>query len=320
MVLAGPAGADDSDPVGIGIKLLEAPTNRRDDPRARMYIVDHLAPGSTIKRRVQVKNNTGEHRQVKIYAGAASVGKGGFSFAEGPERTELTTWTSVDRPILEMAPDTKETVHVTITIPPSAPAGERYAVIWAENPAPPNVVGQIGRSNRVGIRVYLDIGLGGEPKSDFAIESLTPGRTPDGRPKLIAYVRNTGARALDMTGQLWLSEGPGSLNAGPFPASLGTTLGLGFAAPVAVVLDRQLPNGPWTARLTLRSGMVERTVSVKITFPDSGLGAPVPVNAPDTPAYVLFSALGAFALAALCGFLVVRIRHRHRVKRWRKTD
>ena len=57
-----PAGADDSDPAGIGIKLLEAPTNRRDDPRARAYIVDHLVPGSVIKRRVQVENNTTEQR------------------------------------------------------------------------------------------------------------------------------------------------------------------------------------------------------------------------------------------------------------------
>jgi hypothetical protein len=311
----GSAGADDSAPAGIGIKLLEAPTNRRDDPRARIYIVDHLAPGSTIKRRIQVENTTGQHRQVKMYAGAASIGKDGFGFAEEPEQTELTSWTSVDKPVLEMAPESKETVQLTIAVPPSAPVGERYAVIWAENPAPRDVVGQVGRSNRVGIRVYLDIGLGGEPPSDFVIDSLTPGRTPDGRPKLIAQVRNTGGRALDMTGQLWLSEGPGSLNAGPFPVTLGRTLGLGFAAPVTVLLDRQLPNGPWTARLTLRSGMVERTVTVQITFPDSGLGAPVPVGASDTPDYLLFSALGALALAALSGFLLVRFRRRHRLKR-----
>lgn len=315
VVPTGPAGADDSDPAGIGVKLLEAPTNRRDDPRARLYIVDHLVPGSTIKRRVQVSNGTKEHRQVKMYAGAAGVGKDGFSFAEGPERTELTSWTSIDRTTLEMAPDTKETVQVTIAVPPSAPAGERYAVIWAENPAPGDVAGHIGRSNRVGIRVYLDIGFGGEPPSDFAIESLTPGRTPDGRPKLIAHVRNTGARALDMTGRLWLSEGPGSLNAGPFPVTLGTTLGVGFAAPVSVSLDKQLPNGPWTARLTLSSGMIERTVTAKITFPVAGIGSPVELGSPDTPTSVVLSALGALALAALSGFLLVRVRHRHRLTR-----
>ena len=34
----------------IGIRLLEAPVNRENDPRARIYIVDHVSQGTTIAR------------------------------------------------------------------------------------------------------------------------------------------------------------------------------------------------------------------------------------------------------------------------------
>lgn len=317
MVPTVPAGADDSDPAGIGIKLLEAPTNRRDDPRARAYIVDHLVPGSVIKRRVQVENNTTEQRQVRVYPGGASVGHGAFLFAEDGKPTELTTWTKVEPDKVALKPREKTTVQVTITVPPSAPSGERYGVIWAENPPPPGQ-DQIGTASKVGIRMYLDIGFGAELPSDFVIESVTPARTPEGRPTLIAHVRNTGARALDMGGNLALTNGPGTPRAGPFPVTLGTTLGQGQSGPVAVHLDRELTDGPWSVSLTLRSGRVERTVNATVTFPAVGMGAPVTVSSGDTPMRVVVSALGVLALLALSGFLLVRVRHRHRVVRQRK--
>jgi hypothetical protein len=34
-----------------------------------------------------------------------------------------------------------------------------------------------------------------------------------------------------------------------------------------VVFDKQLPAGPWTVRLTLVSGAIERTVTATLTFP-----------------------------------------------------
>jgi hypothetical protein len=48
---------------------------------------------------------------------------------------------------------------------------------------------------------------------------------------------------------------PGGLSAGPFPADLGTTLAIGAAEPITITLDRQLPDGPWDALVTLRSGL-----------------------------------------------------------------
>ena len=46
-------------PQSVGIRIIDVPTGRSEDPRARQYIVDHLAPGTTITRRVEVTNGTG---------------------------------------------------------------------------------------------------------------------------------------------------------------------------------------------------------------------------------------------------------------------
>jgi hypothetical protein len=46
-----------------------------------------------------------------------------------------------------------------------------------------------------------------------------------------------------------------------------------------VVLDRQLPNGPWHAHLELASGLVHRSADAVITFPPIGVGRPVVVQA-----------------------------------------
>jgi hypothetical protein len=73
----------------------------------------------------------------------------------------------------------------------------------------------------------------------------------------VAQFRNTGA--LDLNGTLTLSEGPGSLRAGPFRATPGTTLGPGPAGPVMIVLGQLIPAGPWHAHVGLTSGRVKRS-------------------------------------------------------------
>jgi hypothetical protein len=73
-----------------------------------------------------------------------------------------------------------------------------------------------------------------------------------------------------MNGTLQLLAGPGGLNAGPFPANLGTTLAIGDTEPITIALDKRLPAGPWDARVTLRSGLLERKARATITFPHNG--------------------------------------------------
>src|SRR5688500_16468940 len=83
--LAASGAAAAQEPETVGIRLAEAPQNRADDPRARLYIVDHLAPGTTINRKVEVSNNTRDAQHVVLYAGSASIEEGGFRFGDGRE-------------------------------------------------------------------------------------------------------------------------------------------------------------------------------------------------------------------------------------------
>ncbi|GGT44556.1 hypothetical protein GCM10010271_55750 [Streptomyces kurssanovii] len=267
---ASAAPSEDSADAGfIGFRLLEAPVVRRDDPRALQYIVDHLKPGTTIQRRFEVSNETGVPRRVSLYPAAAKIAENRFTFAEGRASNELSEWTRVDPPVLRLAPQEKAEARVTIKVPETAAPGERYAVVWAESGTPPDATHNIGSVTRVGTRVYLDIGDSGE-YADFKIHKLVTLRSEDGRPSVLAHVRNTGRRALDLKGKLHLSHGPDGLEAGGHPVTEGTTLPPGGAGTVRVDLGRRLPAGPWTARLHLESGLVKRSFTSRLTFPEPG--------------------------------------------------
>src|SRR5436309_6718998 len=250
----------------IGIRLMEAPSNRAGDPRAKIYIVDHLAPGSTIRREIEVFNSTATTRRIQLYAAGASVTRGQFTFSAGRDADELSQWTKVTPGQLDLAPGAKGTASVTLRVPAQTSAGERYAVVWAEVSAPA-AAGRISVVNRVGIRMYLSVGPGGEPVSSFVISSLTARRRKDGRPVVEAKVTNTGGRGVELTGHLDLINGPGGLSAGPFEVEGGTTVAPGQSASVEMVLDPSMPLGPWDARLVLKSGTVEAPASARISFP-----------------------------------------------------
>lgn len=304
----GATGQED-DGGSIGIRLLEAPTDRRDDPRAQAYIVDHLAPGSSIDRALEVFNTTAAPADISLYA-AGAVADDGFAFLEGRTGNELVDWMTVEPPSVRVPAGGTAEARVRIDVPTDASGGERYAVIWAELPA---TEGEVTTVNRVGIRIYLSVGPGGEPPSDFVVDSLQASRTADGLPRVTAIVRNTGGRALDVGGELSLGNGPGGVSAGPFPASPGTTVGTGAEAGVEVLLDAQLPDGPWDAELVLSSGRVERTATASITFPGAAGGVSEPAPAVTTggargPAVVL--AFGLLFLMVLALLVLLQLRRR----------
>ncbi|MFD9220492.1 peptidase [Streptomyces sp. NPDC060064] len=245
--------------------------------------------------------------RIDLYAAAASINKRTFTFAAGRTQNELTEWTSADHPVLRLPPDRKETARVTIRVPPKASRGERYGVVWAEVAS--SGKGSVKLINRVGIRIYLDIGPGGEPPSAFRIEKLTPERSREGQPRITAQVRNTGERALEMSGKLWLSEGPAGLRAGPYPATRGTTLAPGDTGLVSVALDDSLPNGPWKARLSLASGRVQETITANVTFPSAGMQGSSVV--PDFAQWPPILSWGLGALAAILAVVgILRLKRR----------
>ncbi|MFY1618153.1 hypothetical protein [Micromonospora sp. WMMD736] len=215
-------------------------------------------------------NRSDTRYRLELYPASATVDGGQFRFGEGRSANELTSWTSLDRSTVTLGPGDESDLTATIRVPKEASAGERYAVIWAAVTSAPKDGGNVTQVHRVGIRVYLDVGAGGEPPSSFAIGDFTAGRSAEGQATLAVAVRNTGGRALDLTGTLSLAEGPAGVRAGPFDVVDGTTLGPAQSGSVTVALPPKLPNGPWRADLTLTSGLVKETASATITFPDPG--------------------------------------------------
>lgn len=249
---------------GIGIQLLEVPAERADDPRANRYIVDHLRPGAVIERRVEVTNTTARHQQVELYATGASVDQNVFTGFEGRGANELSEWTTVDEPAFELAPGESTTATITVEVPEGVERGERYAAVFAQLSAPDTAANVI-QVHRVGIRMYLDVGPGGEAPTDFDIGDVTV--SGEEQPVVTAHVRNTGERALDMTGNLTLSRKIGNVTAGPFPAETGVTILPGKSGEVRVPIDKSLPGGEWKAALVLASGTEERTAERSLTLP-----------------------------------------------------
>ena len=125
------------------------------------------------------------------------------------------------------------------------------------------------QANRVGIRIYLSVGPGNGKPADFTITSVSAGRGPGGTQELSAVVTNTGGRALDITGELTLTTGPGGLSAGPFSLPGSTTIAAGDAGVVVFGPLGELPDRSWTAQLKLRSGLLERRADATVTLPGS---------------------------------------------------
>jgi hypothetical protein len=292
---------------GIEIRLLDPSADSAHDPLGRSYIVGTMAPGTTIRRRVQITNGTGSTADIGVYAAAATLHRGRFGFGGGHRRNELASWISVSQGILRMPAGAKTLETVTIDVPSQASSGERYAVVWAEVSAPAPAAGGVTLVTRVGVRVYLSIGPGGALPANFAIGALAAKRTASGEPLVVATVLNSGQRTLDIVGELTLSGGPGGLRAGPFAVKVGAALAPDSSRVVTVPLDKRLPRGPWHAQVKLRSGFLQRGATATLTFPPQA--EPTQVAPAASRHLMLFAILlGAIMAAAAALMLLLRLR------------
>jgi hypothetical protein len=305
------AGAPVTGPGGVGARLLDVPADAVDNSRAREYIVDALAPGTTIHRRLEVSNTTTSAQRVAVYPAAAAISSGSYIGAPARTGDDLSAWTTVTRPSLVIPAGGTAVETVTVAIPSTASPGERYAVVWA---AVSSVQGggTIDLVNRAGIRMYVYVG-GTNPATGFTVTTVTTQRDPQGQPLVLAQVHNTGGRAVDLSGTLTLSAVSGKLTAGPYPAQLGTTVAPGQSEPVRFALADQVGNGPWNATVTLHSGLNQQTFRARITFPRAGTApaAPAhPVGGGLSRVMILTGAILVALLAALAALVIITYRRR----------
>ena len=272
---AGSAQAVSKPPVPVfGIRLVDVPVDAADNPRAYRYIIDHLNPGITIHRRVQIANLTPRAARVTLYPDAAVIRDGSFAGDAGQTRSDLTTWISLSHPSVSLAPHARAMVTVTVRVPQTASPGNLYGVIWAQESS-------VGKSrtgvniveiNRVGIRIYLNVGPGGSPPVNFDITSIRGARTARGQFLVTAQVNNTGGQAIDATGTLKLTNGPGGLSGGPYQEP-AVTLAPGQSQPITVYLNKEMPHGTWLATINETSGITQVRAQATIDFYE-----PVPPN------------------------------------------
>lgn len=303
-----PVAAPDS----IGIQLIGRPSSSPTDPRARSYIVERAAPGTRIRRRVEITNTTSSTAFVTVYPAAAVVRNGRLAFASARSGNELTGWTSVSRSTLPVPAGGSAFETVTIAIPAKASSKERYAVIWAQVSAPAPAGGGMTLVNRVGIRMYVTVGPGGTPAPNFVIGPLAGKRSTTGSLLVMATVHDIGRGTLGVHGSLMLTRGPGGVSAGPYPATMTRRLTADESAPVTVGLDGRLPRGPWHARLVLRSGAVQRTAVASITFPPNIAAEPAGTARPGLRSIVI--AIVGLVLLVSAAVALWRIRRRAELK------
>ena len=92
--------------------------------------------------------------------------------------------------------------------------------------------------------------------------------------------------------------------------SYQVTVPAGEPGQAVFTLSDTLPNGPWQATVTLASGLLERTTSAQMTFPDSGVGDAVGVEQENQRTWWWLLVVLA-VLAVLAAIILIRQRRRN---------
>ena len=298
----------------FGVRLVDVPVSAAHNPRALRYIIDYLAPGQAIHRRILILNEESRTAHFTVYPDAARIGHGLFTGDAGETRSELTRWITLKHGSLTLRPHTSALDMVTIRVPRAATRGEHYGVLWAQQVARGRSAHglRITEVARVGIRIYLAIGRGGAPPTRFVITSLTGHWSTGGQPLLVARVRNTGGRAIDLSGQARLTHGPGGTTAGPFRGQQIITLAPGQSADMTFAPGKALPPGPWLVRITLASGFTTRATQATIQLTTS--------TADSTWTHLPMIIWGTGLMLALLILAQTLIRHARHARHARQTS
>jgi hypothetical protein len=287
------------------VRLADVPASAARNPRALRYIIGYLPPGKTIRREILVVNQESRAAHFTVYPDAAQISRGEFTGDAGETRSELTSWITIQHPVLNLRPHVGAKDLVTIRVPRKPTKGEHYGVIWVQQAARLRVAGglAIREVNRVGIRIYLDIGPGGVPPTNFAITSIAGHRSVSGRPYITALVHDTGGLAVDLDGTARLTGGPGGISAGPFSAQQAVTLAPGQSWTITFVPGSRIPSGPWKASINLVSGLTTRSAAATIQFSGSAADSAWMTSLP-----VMIGAAGLIFVLALLVVARVRLR------------
>ncbi len=142
---------------GIGV----LPTTTKDYPSARSWFVYEAEPGTIIKDRAKISNNTNETKTLTVAAlDGAVTGSGGYTLIGSKENNkDIGTWVTLEKEEVTLAPKTSVILGFTVTVPEGADVGSHPGgiVIW-EQPSESSRKGkQITIVTRVAARMYLTV-------------------------------------------------------------------------------------------------------------------------------------------------------------------
>jgi hypothetical protein len=297
-------------PGSFGVRLVDVPVSEANNPRALRYIIDYLPTGTVIHRRILIENEEQQTARFTVYAAAAHITGGLFVGDAGATRSELTSWTSVQHPVVTLAAGASVMDMITIKVPRGATRGEHYGVIWVQQTAkvrPPGTRSSVTEVARVGVRTYVAVGRGGVPPTSFDVTSLTGHRTVSGQPVIVAHVNNTGGRAIDLNGTVRLTDGPGNTTSGPFRAQRIVTLAPGQSWNMTFAAPRSLPVGSWRATVTLVSGLTTAKATATVR-----LAPAVATQAALSAMQWIWISLGGLVLVAVIVMGRYALQHRRR--------
>ena len=258
-------------------------------------------------------NSSAHPLDVSAYAAAASISGGQFRFGPARAPNVLTGWTTVNPSSVTLAPAASRTITVRIAVPDKALSGEQYGVIWAQVSSPAGA-GGVRQVNRVGVRMYLDVS-GTRQASSFTITRILAHRDlPTRRPQVTALVRNTGQRAIDVSGTIALSTRAGWAGNPAGGNRRDDQIAPGGEQNVTASFDTRLQSGPWLATVKLSSGTVHNQAAATVHFAALArvLAAPAAhrPGGSSSPGWVIEAGIAALILLVLAAAVwLTRRRH-----------
>ncbi|AOX66286.1 hypothetical protein BJK06_11440 [Curtobacterium sp. BH-2-1-1] len=260
------AGTGSSPEPGIGVQLLPGAEATDRSPTSR-YIRDTLRPGQTVERTIRVTNASDTERAVSMTTTAAGITDGAFRIDTAP-RSELTDWIGLDPASVDVPARSSALVRVRIAVPPDATGGERYAVVWAATASErPDGTG-LRMVSRVGVRSYVAVSGPAALRTAFRVSEPRVGPSGDER-TVLADVRNTGERAVDLTGTLVLADGPAGAVLPSITGDRPRTLAPGQRAALTFTVPAAVAPGTWLARIAVTDGVTTERTAGSIALPSA---------------------------------------------------
>lgn len=146
---------------GAGVSVFPART--AEHPGVRSWFVYEAKPGTTIKDKIEIINDTNKTvtMNVAVLDGAVTS-DGGYTFVGGEtENKDIGTWAKLEKTEVTLAPKARTFLNLTVIVPKNADVGSHPGgvVVWEKQALSTTTKkgGQLRIITRVGARMYLTV-------------------------------------------------------------------------------------------------------------------------------------------------------------------